>query len=117
MVPASKSNSITSLLCSPQEEAVKSISSPAFNLPKLRFRDTRREIRWFQGGPDHGATLKPPLFTLGVSHGELRELEEVGKNSTISPSRGLQHAKYDVIHNMMISVIPVSDQRLIIETQ
>jgi hypothetical protein len=33
------------------EEAVKSILSPAFNLQYLRFRDTRRETRRYQGGP------------------------------------------------------------------
>jgi hypothetical protein len=30
-------------------------SSCAFNLPQLNFRDTRRETKWFQGGPNRGS--------------------------------------------------------------
>jgi hypothetical protein len=57
------------------EEAVKSISSSAFNHPKLRFRDTRRETRMFQGGLDSEATLKHSGFSPGVSKTEFRVIE------------------------------------------
>jgi hypothetical protein len=51
----------------PLEEALKSISSPTFNLPELRFRDTQGETRMFQGGPGRGAALEAPGFSPGVS--------------------------------------------------
>jgi hypothetical protein len=84
---------------SPLEEAVKSISSSAFNHPQLRFQDSRRETRRFQGGFTIQAVLEHPGFSPGVLKTELRVVEWGwwnGLNSFFQRTPDYQSSLYNI---------------------